>query len=50
MPRYIVKTTVEFEWEVEADTEAEAEAEGWNWGDNLHHFTPHDIEVWEVGE
>jgi len=48
MPKYYVKTIVEFSNEVEADSEAEAEAIGWKWEDDLHYDGVYSIEVEEL--
>lgn len=45
MPKYYVKTIVEFSNEVEADSEAEAEAIGWKWEEELHYDGVYSIEV-----
>ena len=50
MPRYYVKTMVEFSNEVEADSEAEAEEIGWKWEDDLHYDGVYSIEVEELEE
>jgi hypothetical protein len=36
MPRFYVRTMVEFSQEVEAEDEAAAEELGWNWEDGLY--------------
>lgn len=48
MPKYYVKTIVEFSNEVEADSEAEAEQIGWNWEDDLNYDGVYSIEVEEL--
>lgn len=50
MPKFYVKTIVEFSAEVEAENEAEAEAIGWKWEDELHYDGVYDIEVEELEE
>jgi hypothetical protein len=50
MPKYYVKTIVEFSNEVEADSEAEAEAIGWKWEEELHYDGVYSIEVEELEE
>jgi hypothetical protein len=50
MPRYYVKTIVEFSNEVEADSEADAEAMGWDWEDELHYDGVYSIEVEELDD
>lgn len=47
MPKYYVKTVVEFSNEVEADSEAEAEAIAWKW-EELHYDGVYSIEVEEL--
>jgi hypothetical protein len=50
MPKYYVKTIVEFSNEVEAENEAEAEAIGWKWEDELHYDGVYSIDVEEIEE
>lgn len=50
MPKYYVKTIVEFSNEVQADSEEEAEAIGWKWEDELHYDGVYSIEVEELDE
>jgi hypothetical protein len=50
MPKYFVKTVVEYSNEVEAENEAEAEAIGWKWEDELHYDGVYEITVEELEE
>jgi hypothetical protein len=50
MPKFAVKTIVEFYGEVEADTAAEAEQKGWEWEDELVYDGVYSIEVEELEE
>ena len=50
MPRYYVKTVVQFSQEVEADNEADAEAIGWEWEDKLAYDFVESIDVEELEE
>lgn len=48
MPRFYVKTVVEYSGEVYADSEAEAEELGWKWDDELGYDGVYSIEVEEL--
>lgn len=50
MPRYTVKTIVEFVYEVEADNEVEAEKQGWEWEDYTFNSAVESIDVEEIEE
>jgi len=50
MPKFIVKTTVDFYGEVEAEDAAHAEQIGWEWEDNLTYDGVFDIVVEEMEE
>jgi uncharacterized protein with GYD domain len=48
MPKYFIKTTVDFCGEVEAKDEKEAESMGWEWEDLLMYDGVFDIVVEEM--
>ena len=48
MPRFFVKTIVEYSGEVYADSEAEAEAIGWKFDNELGYDGVYSIEVEEI--
>lgn len=50
MPKYEVKTTVDFYGIVEADSEADAEQMGWMWETELQYDGVFDIVVTELEE
>ena len=48
MPKFYVKTIVEYSGEVYADSEAEAEEIGWKFDDELGYDGVYSIEVEEI--
>lgn len=50
MPKYFVKTVVEFSNEVEAESREQAEAMGWDWEDELLYDGVYSIDVEELDE
>ena len=50
MPKYFVKTIVEFSNEVEAESREQAEAMGWDWEDELLYDGVYSIDVEELDE
>lgn len=48
MPKFFVKTIVEFCGEIEADSYSDAEAKGWEWETELNYDGVYSIDVEEM--